>query len=67
MEHTKAEWKNQDDDAEENSDETNTEEQEQQQNSIVDMGSVTTKGKHLIHCLTIIGQVEGALYPAGAE
>lgn len=59
MEHTKAEWKNQDDEAEENSDETNTEEQEQQQNSIVDMGSVTTKGKHLIHCLTIIGQVEG--------
>jgi ATP-dependent protease ClpP protease subunit len=30
-----------------------------QNNSIVDMGSVTTKGKHLIHCLTIIGQVEG--------
>lgn len=26
---------------------------------IVDMGSVTTNGKHLIHCLTIIGQVEG--------
>nr|WP_324612715.1 ATP-dependent Clp protease proteolytic subunit [Massiliimalia massiliensis] len=23
------------------------------------MGSITTKGKHLIHCLTIIGQVEG--------
>ena len=22
-------------------------------------GSVTTGGKHLIHCLTIIGQVEG--------
>lgn len=26
---------------------------------IVDMGSVTTHGKHLIHCLTIIGQIEG--------
>lgn len=35
------------------------EETEHQRDSIVDMGSVTTKGKHLIHCLTIIGQVEG--------
>ncbi|MGI5959546.1 MAG: ClpP family protease [Massiliimalia sp.] len=26
---------------------------------IQEMGSVTTRGKHLIHCLTIIGQVEG--------
>ena len=34
-------------------------EQEQEQKGIVDMGSVTTKGRHLIHCLTIIGQVEG--------
>lgn len=29
------------------------------ENDIVETGSVTTKGKHLIHCLTIIGQVEG--------
>lgn len=34
-------------------------EQEQEQKGIVDMGSVTTRGRHLIHCLTIIGQVEG--------
>lgn len=26
---------------------------------IVETGSITTGGKHLIHCLTIIGQVEG--------
>lgn len=26
---------------------------------ISEMGSITTHGKHLIHCLTIIGQVEG--------
>ncbi len=32
----------------------------QQAQQIVDMGSVTpTKGKHVIHCLTIIGQIEG--------
>ncbi len=29
------------------------------QKQIIDMGSVTTEGKHLIHCLSIIGQVEG--------
>ena len=35
-------------------------EDSQQAQQIVDMGSVTpTKGKHVIHCLTIIGQVEG--------
>ena len=34
-------------------------EQEQEQKGIVDMGSVTAKGCHLIHWLTIIGQVEG--------
>lgn len=28
-------------------------------NNILDTGSITTNGKHLIHCLTIIGQVEG--------
>lgn len=26
---------------------------------IVNFGSITTDGKHLIHCLTVIGQVEG--------
>lgn len=31
-----------------------------QTQQIIDMGSVTpTKGKHVIHCLTIIGQIEG--------
>lgn len=50
-----------------NSEETdNNDEQETQQEigeanaeSIVQSGSVTTNGKHIIHCLTIIGQVEG--------
>ncbi len=33
---------------------------ERQQNQIVETGSITgTKGKHVIHCLTIIGQIEG--------
>lgn len=41
---------------EENSD---TEQQEQQTDEILETGSIATKGKHLIHCLTIIGQVEG--------
>lgn len=27
--------------------------------SIIQTGSVTTRGRHIIHCLTIIGQVEG--------
>lgn len=36
------------------------EQQEQQQNQIYQSGSITTDtGKHKIHCLTIIGQVEG--------
>lgn len=47
----------------ENNDQENQEEtqntSEQQLNEIVETGSITTKGKHLIHCLTIIGQVEG--------
>ncbi|MDK2802217.1 MAG: ATP-dependent Clp protease proteolytic subunit [Oscillospiraceae bacterium] len=33
--------------------------EESQQNSILNIGSVTTSGKYLIHCLTIIGQIEG--------
>lgn len=32
---------------------------EEKQDQIIESGSVTTGGKHLIHCLTIIGQVEG--------
>lgn len=40
--------------------ETNEEEDiNQNNNDITDMASVTTQGKHKIHCLTIIGQVEG--------
>lgn len=47
-----------DDEAEENEDEeTLTKEQAEQ---IVSTGSLThTKGKHIIHCLTVIGQIEG--------
>ena len=39
--------------------EEETDLQEEHPDRIVGMGSVTTRGKHLIHCLTIIGQVEG--------
>lgn len=35
------------------------EEKESQQSEIIETGSVTAQGRHLIHCLTIIGQVEG--------
>ena len=49
---------NQEQENEENQEDKNKDEEEQR-NSIIDMGSITTKGKHLIHCLTIIGQVEG--------
>ncbi len=34
-------------------------EEEVQSDSIIQTGSVTTHGRHVIHCLTIIGQVEG--------
>lgn len=34
-------------------------ETDERHKQIIDMGSVTTEGKHLIHCLSIIGQVEG--------
>lgn len=33
--------------------------QSEENDSIREYGSVRTKGKHIIHCLTIIGQVEG--------
>ncbi len=36
-----------------------TDDRESKQSQIIESGSVTTEGKHLIHCLTIIGQVEG--------
>lgn len=32
---------------------------EEKPDDIVESGSITTKGKHAVHCLTIIGQVEG--------
>lgn len=32
----------------------------EQMEQIIQMGSITqTKGKHVIHCLTVIGQIEG--------
>jgi ATP-dependent protease ClpP protease subunit len=41
-------------------DEEDKQTDETRTNQILEMGSVTTsKGKHLIHCLTIIGQIEG--------
>lgn len=47
-------------DFEENSQEEDTnEEMDKKQSQIVETGSVTANGRHLIHCLTIIGQVEG--------
>ena len=35
------------------------EETEQIREEMLETGGVTTKGKHIIHCLTVIGQVEG--------
>ncbi|MDF2568246.1 MAG: peptidase ClpP [Oscillospiraceae bacterium] len=43
----------------EDNDEENSSQSSQDQNQIIESGSITTKGKYLIHCLTIIGQVEG--------
>ena len=41
-------------------DNTDWEQQEAQTRNIVETGSVTAaKGRHVIHCLTIIGQIEG--------
>lgn len=40
--------------------ETQIEEQERQEEEIIQSGSITTlKAKHVIHCLTIVGQIEG--------
>lgn len=45
---------------EQNEDEQNNEpEDEQNREAIIQTGSITTHGRHVIHCLTIIGQVEG--------
>jgi len=35
------------------------EEKENRQSEIIETGSVTAEGRHTIHCLTVIGQVEG--------
>ena len=39
--------------------EDSNQEMDKKQSQIVETGSVTANGRHLIHCLTIIGQVEG--------
>lgn len=47
-------------DAEEESGDDIGEEQQNQQQQIIETGAVTpTKGKYVIHCLTIVGQIEG--------
>ncbi len=56
--------------------EGNTLPTEKENEQIKDLGSITARGKHVIHCLTIIGQIEGhytlssqnkALYPVIAK
>lgn len=51
-ENIKTNLENENEDENENTEET-------QNNQILEMGSITTQGKYLIHCLTIIGQIEG--------
>ena len=47
-------------DTETGSEQKMAEQQNEQAQQIEDTGSVTpTKGKHVIHCLTIVGQIEG--------
>ncbi|MEG2429873.1 MAG: ATP-dependent Clp protease proteolytic subunit, partial [Oscillospiraceae bacterium] len=43
----------------EETEETDEEQTQEKTEEIIQTGSVTTKGKHTIYCLTIIGQVEG--------
>ena len=43
----------------ENNQESETIPSEKETDQIKEMGSITAKGKHVIHCLTIIGQIEG--------
>ena len=50
----------QDNENEDNGESTETEDAEAQTRQIIETGAITmSKGRHLIHCLTIIGQVEG--------
>lgn len=52
----------------EDGDSAEYEEMPDQSEQIMQTGSVTvTKAKHVIHCLTIVGQDRGALHPAPAE
>ena len=39
--------------------EQSTEAEKDERQEVVQLGTITTNGKHLVHCLTIIGQVEG--------
>lgn len=49
-----------DEESQEDSQNEGTDEQANQQDQIIQSGSVTTlKAKHVIHCLTIVGQIEG--------
>ncbi len=40
-------------------DDSQTQEEHEDREEIIQTGSVTAKGKHLIHCINIIGQIEG--------
>ena len=40
-------------------DDSQTQEEQSDREDIIQTGSVTAKGKHLIHCINIIGQIEG--------
>lgn len=40
-------------------DDSQTQEEQSDREEIIQTGSVTAKGKHLIHCINIIGQIEG--------
>ncbi|MBC5787212.1 MULTISPECIES: ClpP family protease [Clostridiaceae] len=44
---------------EETNNDSTVEERKQDLNEIIETGSITTQGKYPIHCLTIIGQIEG--------
>ncbi|WP_069988924.1 ClpP family protease [Massilioclostridium coli] len=44
---------------EETNNDSAVEERKQDLNEIIETGSITTQGKYPIHCLTIIGQIEG--------
>lgn len=43
----------------ENEEEAQTDNNDPNEDSVIQTGSITTYGRHIIHCLTIIGQVEG--------